>query len=194
MKKKLKELGLEIVGGQIVQRVIADVVRGEEVLDHERKTIVAKTVAEGLIDEEGIVVNNYKTTFDDKKLTHEGDIVVKLSAPYNAVIIDKDHEGMLVSSFCSIIRNVTQIDKKYLVAFLNSDVAQNQLKNSVVGTIMSILSNGKLGELEIPVPSKEKQEEIGSYFEKTIKNRILLAKIIKLEEEKLASLIANLEE
>lgn len=193
MKKKLKELGLEIVGGQIVQRVIADVVRGEEVLDHERKTIVAKTIAEGLIDEEGIVVNNYKTTFDDKKLTHEGDIIVKLSAPYNAVIIDKDHEGMLVSSFCSIVRNVTQIDKKYLVAFLNSDVAQNQLKNSVVGSVMSILSNGKLGELEIPVPSKEKQEEIGSYFEKTIKNRILLAKIIKLEEEKLASLILNLE-
>ena len=193
MKMKLKELGLELVGGQIVQRVIADVVRGEEVLDHERKTIVAKTIAEGLIDEEGIVVNNYKTTFDDKKLTHEGDIIVKLSAPYNAVIIDKDHEGMLVSSFCSIVRNVTQIDKKYLVAFLNSDVAQNQLKNSVVGSVMSILSNGKLGELEIPVPSKEKQEEIGSYFEKTIKNRILLAKIIKLEEEKLASLILNLE-
>ena len=139
------------------------------------------------------MVNNYKTTFDDKKLTHEGDIIVKLSAPYNAVIIDKDHEGMLVSSFCSIVRNVTQIDKKYLVAFLNSDVAQNQLKNSVVGSVMSILSNGKLGELEIPVPSKEKQEEIGSYFEKTIKNRILLAKIIKLEEEKLASLILNLE-
>ena len=194
MKKKLKELGLEIVGGQIVQRVIADVVRGEEVLDPERKTIVAKTVAEGLIDEEGIVVNNYKTTFDDKKLTHEGDIVVKLSAPYNAVIIDKDHEGMLVSSFCSIIRNVTQVDKKYLVAFLNSDIAQNQLKNSVVGTVMSILSNGKLGELEIPVPSKEKQEAIGLFFEKTIKNRVLLQKIMKLEEEKLSALIASVEE
>lgn len=193
MKKKLKELGLEIVGGQIVQRVIADLVRGEEVLDPARKTIVAKTVAEGLIDEEGIVVNNYKTTFDDKKLTHEGDIVVKLSAPYNAVIIDKDHEGMLVSSFCSIIRNVTQIDKKYLVAFLNSDIAQNQLKNSVVGTVMSILSNGKLGELEIPVPSEEKQEAIGLFFEKTIKNRVLLQKIMKLEEEKLSALIASVE-
>ena len=192
--KKLKELNIEIVGGQIVQRVIADVERGEAVLDPQRKTIVAKTVSEGLIDEEGVVVNDYKTTFDDKKLTHEGDIVVKLSAPYNAVIIDKEHEGMLVSSFCSIIRNVNEIDKRYLVAFLNSDVAQTQLKNSVVGTVMSILSNGKLGELEIPVPSLEKQEEIGSYFEKTVKNRILLAKIIKLEEQKLAALIANLEE
>lgn len=194
MKKKLKELGLDIIGGQIVQRVIADVARGEEVLDPQRKTIVAKTISEGLIDEEGVVVNDYRTTFDDKKLTHEGDIVVKLSAPYNAVIIDKDHEGMLVSSFCSIIRNVTQIDKKYLVAFLNSDIAQTQLKNSVVGTIMSILSNGKLGELEIPVPSIEKQEAIGLYFEKTIKNRELLKKIIKLEEEKLSALIASTEE
>ena len=192
--KKLKELNIEIVGGQIVQRVIADVERGEVVLDPQRKTIVAKTVSEGLIDEEGVVVNDYKTTFDDKKLTHEGDIVVKLSAPYNAVIIDKEHEGMLVSSFCSIIRNVNEIDKRYLVAFLNSDVAQTQLKNSVVGTVMSILSNGKLGDLLIPVPTKEKQEEIGSYFEKTVKNRVLLAKIIKLEEQKLAALIADLEE
>ena len=192
--KKLKELNIEIVGGQIVQRVIADVERGEAVLDPQRKTIVAKTVSEGLIDEEGVVVNDYKTTFDDKKLTHEGDIVVKLSAPYNAVIIDKEHEGMLVSSFCSIIRNVNEIDKRYLVAFLNSDVAQTQLKNSVVGTVMSILSNGKLGDLLIPVPTKEKQEEIGSYFEKTVKNRVLLAKIIKLEEQKLAALIADLEE
>ena len=192
--KKLKELNIEIVGGQIVQRVIADVERGEVVLDPQRKTIVAKTVSEGLIDEEGVVVNDYKTTFDDKKLTHEGDIVVKLSAPYNAVIIDKEHEGMLVSSFCSIIRNVNEIDKRYLVAFLNSDVAQTQLKNSVVGTVMSILSNGKLGELEIPVPSLEKQIEIGTFFEKTIKNRVILQKIMRLEEEKLTALIASLEE
>ena len=42
---------------------------------------------------------------------------------------------------------------------------------------MSILSNGKLNDLNIPVPSREKQEEIGSYFEKTIKNRVLLSKM-----------------
>ncbi len=192
--KKLKELNVEIIGGQIVQRVIADAARGEEVLDSKRKTIVAKTIAEGLISDNDVVVNDYRTTFDDKKITHEGDIVVKLSSPYNAVIIDKEHEGMLVSSFCSIIRNVTEIDKRYLVALLNSEYVQSQLKNSAVGSVMRILSNGKLAELEIPVPSKEKQEEIGLYFEKTIKNRTLLQKIIKLEEEKLSALIASVEE
>lgn len=192
--KKLKELNITFVGGQIITRVTVDPAKGDQVVDPQRNTIVAKTISEGRINEDGIVINDYKTTFDDKKLTHEGDIVVKLSAPYNAVIIDKEHEGMLVSSFCSIIRDVESIDKRYLAAFLNSDVAQKQLANSVSGSLMSILSNGKLAELSIPVPALEKQKEIGEYFEKTIKNRTLLEKIIKLEDEKLASLIASVEE
>ena len=192
--KKLKELNVEIIGGQIVQRVIADAARGEQVLDPKRKTIVAKTISEGLINDDDVAINDYKTTFDDRKITHEGDIVVKLSSPYNAVIIDKEHEGMLVSSFCSIIRNVTEIDKKYLVAYLNSEIAQNKLKNSVFGTTMSILSNGKLADLEIPVPSKEKQEAIGLYFEKVIKHRAILQKIVMLENEMLYALVASAEE
>ena len=191
---KFGDLNPTIIGGQIVKRVIADPIKKDEVVDEGRKTIVAKTVSEGCINEEGIVINNYKAEPDSKRLTREGDIVVKLSSPYNAVIIDRVHEGMLASSFCSIIRDIEGIDKNYLVAFLNSEVCQKQLESSVAGTVMSVLSNGKLAELEIPLPNEKKQKEIGDYFEKTIKNRILLAKIQKLEEEKLASMIANLED
>lgn len=191
---KFGDLKPTIIGGQIVKRVIADPVKGDEVVDEARKTIVAKTVGEGCINEEGIIINNYKSEPDPKRLTKEGDIVVKLSSPYNAVIIDKDHEDMLVSSFCSIIRNIKGIDKSYLAAFLNSDICQKQLESSVAGSLMGVLSNGKLSEIEIPLPDEKKQEEIGDFFNKTIKNRILLAKIQKLEEEKLASMIANLEE
>ena len=192
--KQLKNLNLNIIGGQIVKRVIAEPIKGDTVIDEARKTVVAKSVSEGCFNEEGIVVNNYKSEPDPKRLTKEGDIIIKLSAPYNALIVDKDHENMLVSSFCSIIRGVEGINKKYLVAFLNSDICQKKLESSVAGSLMSILSNGKIGELEIPIPSEDKQEEIGNYFEKTVTNRILLTKIQKLEEEKLASMIANLEE
>lgn len=191
---KFADLKPTIIGGQIVKRVIADPLKEDKVVDSERKTIVAKTIGEGCINEDGIVINNYKSEPDPKRLTREGDVVVKLSSPYNAVIIDNEHENMLVSSFCSIIRDINGINKSYLVAFLNSDVCQKQLESSVAGTLMSILSNGKLAELEIPLPDEEKQKEIGDYFEKTIKNRILLTKIQKLEEEKLASMIASLEE
>jgi len=189
--KNLRDLGAYILGGQIIQRVIADVERGEEVVDHQRKTIVAKTVSVGLIDEEGIVVNDYKTSFDHKKITREGDIIVKLSAPYNAAVIDKEHEGMLISSFCAVIRIIDEfeLDKWYLVAFLNSEIAQTQLKNSVAGSVMNVLSSGKLYDLEIPLPSKEKQQEIGNLFKKIVKNRTLIKQMIKLENEKLNCMI-----
>ena len=191
---KLADLKPTIVGGQIVKRTIVDPMKGDAVVDEARRTIVAKTIGDGCINEDGVVINNYKSEPDSKRLTKEGDVVVKLSSPYNAVIIDKDHEGMLVSSFCTIIRNIKGINKNYLVAFLNSDVCQKQLEARTAGSIMSVLSNGKLADLEIPLPDESKQEEIGSYFVKTTKNRILLAKIQKLEEEKLASMIASLEE
>lgn len=191
---KFGDLKPTIVGGQIVKRVIADPIKGDEVVDKARRTIVAKTVDEGCINEDGIVINDYRTAPDPKRLTKEGDIVVKLSSPYNAVIIDKDHEDMLVSSFCSIIRSIKGIDQNYLVAFLNSEICQKQLESSVAGTLMGVLSNGKLSEIEIPLPDEKKQKEIGDFFNKTIKSRILLSKIQKLEEEKLASMIANLEE
>lgn len=194
MMVKLADLKPTIVGGQIIKRVIVDLIKNDKVVDEARKTIVAKTIGEGCIDEEGVIINNYKSDPDPKRLTKEGDIVIKLSSPYNAVIIDDEHENMLVSSFCSIIRNIHGINKDYLVAFLNSEVCQKQLELSVAGSLVNIVSKGKLSELEIPLPDETKQKEIGDYFQKTIKNRILLAKIQKLEEEKLASMIASLEE
>ena len=191
--KKLSEL-VTITGGQIITRVIADEAKGDEVVERERRTIVARTISEGCINPEGVVLNNYKVASDFKKVTHVGDIVMKLSAPYNACLIEPGDEEMLVSSFCSILRDVKGVDKRYLVAFLNSDVCQKQLANRVSGSIMSILSNGKLGEVEVPTPDMATQKAIGDFFEKTMKNRALLKKIIKLEDEKLTSMIAEAED
>ncbi len=191
--KKLSELAT-ITGGQIITRVLADEINGDEVVERGRRTIVAKTISEGCINAEAVAVNNYKAASDFKKLTHVEDIVMKLSAPYNACLIGEGEEEMLVSSFCSIIRDVRGVDKRYLVAFLNSDICQKQLANRVSGSIMSILSNGKLGEVEVPIPDLATQEAIGGFFEKTMKNRVLLKKIIKLEDEKLTSMIAEVED
>lgn len=189
--KKLSEIAL-IIGGQIISRVIADSVKGDLIIDGNRKTIVAKTISEGYINSDNIIINDYKKTLDKEKLTRKGDIVIKLSSPVYACLIDENNTGMLVSSFCAIIRNVKDIDKRYLAAFLNSDICQQQLSISVAGSVANILSTGKLGDLEIPIPEPNKQIEIANFYEKTIKNRILLQKIIKLESEKLSSLIERL--
>lgn len=188
---QLKDLNITIIGGQIISRVIADETKGHEVAVENQKTIVAKTIDKGLIEDDDVVLNNYRTELDKKRMTKEGDIVIKLSAPYGAALVDKQHEDMFVSSFCSIIRNVEEIDKEYLVAFLNSDNCRRQLEDSVAGSQMGILSSGKIMDLFIPIPNQDKQKEIGDYFSKTVRNRILLEKIVKLEDEKLSSLIAE---
>ena len=197
MKKTLRELGIKIYSGKIVQRLIADPLQGDVAVDLQRRTIVSKTVEEGYIDDDNIVLNDYKVMPDDEKLTKEGDIIIKLAPPYRAVIIDQEHEGMFVSSFCSIIRNVSpaKINKQYLIAYLNSEVCKRKFDLMTMGaTAMAMLSNGKIYDLDVPIVDADKQAYIANQFFKMIENRQLLKRIIELEEEKLSSLIAGLED
>lgn len=187
--KTLKEI-CTLSSGSIITRLTADRIRGEVANDIGRKTIVSKTVEKGYISDADVVVNDYKEIPNDNKLTKEGDIVIKLAAPYRAALIDKEHEGMFISSFCSVIRDLSKdVNPYYLTAYLNSDVCVAQLEQRAVGSVMKMLSNGKLGDLPVPVPNMETQVEIGDYFEKSVKNIALLEKITKLEQEKLNALI-----
>ena len=79
--KTLKELGVNIIGGQILARVNADPNKGDKVLDYKRKTVLAKSVDEGVLVEENIPCNDYKTLPDEKRLTKKGDIIIKMNAP-----------------------------------------------------------------------------------------------------------------
>ena len=197
MKKTLRELNVKIYSGKIVQRLIADPLHGDVVVDPKRKTIVSKTIEEGFVDDENIIYNDYKDMPDEEKLTKEGDILIKLAPPYRATIIDKGHEGMFVSSFCSIIRNVdpNKINKEYLVAYLNSDVCRRKFDMMTMGaTTMAMLSNGKIYDLEIPYIDLKAQKDIADYFYRTVENKRILKRIIELEEEKLASMMAGLED
>lgn len=187
--KKLEEI-CTLTSGSIITRLTADRLRGEVANDVGRRTIVSKTVEKGYISETDIVINDYKEVPPEQKLTKEGDIIIKLAAPYRAALIDEGHEGMFISSFCSVIRNISKdIDPNFLVAYLNSDVCVQQLENRAVGSTIKMLSNGKLGQLPVPTPDFEIQKEIGEYFIKSIQNIALLEKITKLEQEKLNALI-----
>lgn len=187
--KKLKEI-CTLTSGSIITRLTADKIRGEVANDIGRRTIVSKTVEKGYISDSDIVINDYKEIPNNNKLTKEGDIVIKLASPYRAALIDKEHEGMFISSFCSVIRNLSiEVNPFYLIAYLNSDVCVAQLESRAVGSAMRMLSNGKLGDLPVPIPDAETQKEIGDYFKKSINNIVLLEKITKLEQEKLNALI-----
>ena len=194
---KLGEL-VEVIGGQIMTRIKAD---SEEVIET-RKVIVPKAINDtGRIDAELLPDEDLKAAPDEKKITHAGDIVMKLNSPYGCAMIDESAEGCIVPSFCAIIRPMDNesIEERivlpdYLVAFLNSSICKDQLDSLVQGAVLTILSVGKVREILVPIPSEEKQHAISMTYLETQYRISLLEEIQKLEKMKNDALFAELED
>lgn len=183
---------LNIIGGQITSRI-------EAKLDSNKigeiKVLTPKAIQNGSCNHKDLGLLNISQEADSKKVTKLGDIVIKLSTPYDACIIKEEDEGLLVPSFCAIINNIPDyISKDYLLAFLNSKVYQNQIKNLLIGQNLPILSIGQIKKVELPLPSIDIQEDIGNTYKGTLDKIKLLEKIISLENEYLESRFYELEE
>ena len=180
----LGECGLEIIGGQIMTRLAIKDGSDEEPVEV-RKVVIPKCIrADGSIDVTEMPEESLRATPDPKRLTVPGDIVIKLSTPYDAAYVNEEGAGCIVPSFCAIIKSAGQLDLEYLLAFLNSAACKNQLKQQVAGATMAMLSVGKIKNVMIPVPSPERQREIGSQFLETHRKVHLLEQIIRLEQKK----------
>ena len=180
----LGECGLEIIGGQIMTRLAIKDGSDEEPVEV-RKVVIPKCIhADGSIDVTEMPEESLRASPDPKRLTVPGDIVIKLSTPYDAAYVNEDSAGCIVPSFCAIIKSAGQLDLDYLLAFLNSATCKNQLKQQVAGSTMAMLSVGKIKNVMIPVPSPERQREIGGQFLETHRKVHLLEQIIRLEQKK----------
>ena len=192
-KVLLKDIeNLNIIGGQITSRI-------EAKLDSNKigeiKVLTPKAIQNGSCNHKDLGLLNISQEADSKKVTKLGDIVIKLSTPYDACIIKEEDEGLLVPSFCAIINNIPDyISKDYLLAFLNSKVYQNQIKKLLIGQNLPILSIGQIKKVELPLPSIDVQKGIGNTYKGTLDKIKLLERIISLESEYLESRFYELEE
>ena len=209
---KLGEIA-DVYSGQIMSRVKAgDVERtGDYISSKTMKVIVPKSItSDGLIDlkdiaEEKIIVTDCKIVddneaaelesvlpIDNRRNTALGDIVIKLSAPFDSATITMETSGFLVPSFCAIIRNKSKLNSDYLQAFLNSDLCKEQLREKVAGAIITILSVGKIKDIEIPVPEAEQQRMIGTRYREAQRNIATFKKIAELEKKRNDILFLNM--
>lgn len=187
---KLGEL-VEIYSGQIMSRIVVDSNIKEEGIEF--RVITPKAISQdGLILKEELPSEILKTAPDVNRITEVGDIVIKLSTPYDSATITKETVGCVVPSFCAILRNIKGVDKDYLQAFLSSKLCKEQLKSKVVGSVMTILSVGKIKDIDVPIPSLREQEEIGNRY-REVQNRIVtLKKIVELESKRNDILFNNM--
>lgn len=192
LRKKINELLIEVVGGQIMSRVTANEKAGDPIIE-KRKVVVPKSIcSDGSINVGDMAEENLKVPADEKKLTREGDIVIKLSTPYDAALITSETAGSIVPSFCAVIRNNSEMDSNYLLAFLNSSYCKEQLKMQVAGAVMTILSVGKIKNVEVPILQPWEQEEIGKGFIESQKKIAIVRRILELEEKKNDAIFAEM--
>ena len=104
-------------------------------------------------------------TFEKLKCTETfpGDILVsRLPDPVGrACIIPEKEERMITAVDCTICRpNESIISKEYLCYFMRSSAYYKRLLGSVTGTTRKRISRKNLGNVELEVPSKERQMDV----------------------------------
>ena len=111
-------------------------------------------------------------------------ILSKQSTPSSAVVEKEDGITLIALDNLYVIEvNEDKLDPYYLQAYLSSDMGRSALKSVSSGTQMLNLSQANLLRLPIPLPSIEKQKEIGSKYRQLAYDRIDLQKKADMKED-----------
>lgn len=139
---------------------------------------------EGYINKAYIETEEYPSGLKSDYLTQMGDILVRLSAPYTAVLVDQpDLCGIVVPSHFAIIRvNKRYATPEYIFWSLRRDKNRiTMMQNSSGSTAFGTISSGLIASLPITLLPLHEQRIIGNLLRLSEREQELLN---KLAEEK----------
>ena len=193
---KIRDIADEIITGVLTRRVVWEEGNGDPSLLKSEKILVPKAINDGLIDHSLLQEVKLYKEVKDKFYTKKGDVIMKLSTPYDSCVIEKEEdEGLIVPSFSLIIRKINPKYNPYFVmAFLSSKCAWAQIKNSREGRVLSIINNVSVAELDVPDFNDKEIKEISNRYKRFLNFKRLSAEIISLEKERNDSLFLKNEE
>lgn len=182
---KLKDITESIITGVLTRRIVYD---GEDNNPSLKggKILVPKAIDNGLIDHSLLQSVKLERDVKDKFYTKIGDVIMKLSTPYDSCFIDREEdEGLIVPSFSLIIRGLkSDYDPYFIMAFLSSRYAWNQIERLRSGRTITILSNESVAELDIPEFKKLERERISERYKNYLEFKRMSSEIIELEKER----------
>ena len=164
--------------GQILTRVATD-----ENSEIQYKVLQPKAIGNNVIKDEDLTDVRFAKDVEREKFTREGDIVMKLSTPYDAVVIDENHVDLVIPSFCAVIRTEEGINPYYVCALINSSYIKEQLKARMAGTVRPMMKISDLRTVKMPKVSNDKMKSIGDEYQLSLKKLDLLTRIINSEKE-----------
>lgn len=123
-------------------------------------------------------------------LTQQGDIIIRLSIPYTAILIDSGMVGMVVSSNFAIIRlNQGYILPEYLLWLLNTADTKKKIYENSSSNMLSAVRPTFFAELEILPLTLADQEKVAKLNLLAKKEIRLLKKLADEKERYYAAVI-----
>lgn len=145
----------------------------------------------GYIETENVDLYDATEPLSSEYLTHTGDVVIRLTAPYTAVLIDDTTSGMVISSNLVVIRaDASQILPEYLYWLLNTPKVKRQIYENTSSNMLGAIKPRYFADFEVSLLSMENQETIASLNLLAHKERQLLNELA-MEKEKYYSYTIN---
>lgn len=102
-----------------------------------------------------------KESLKEEYLSQKGDIIVRLTAPYTAVLIDETTSGMVISSNFVVIRiQDERLLTEYLYWLLNTQQVKRKIYENATSNMLGAVKAKFLVNFELNLISVEAQREI----------------------------------
>ena len=154
--------------------------------------ITLKAVDDNKIDLNLLETIKVEKKVNERYLLKKGDIIMKLSPPFSAAVIEFNCKNLIGSSHFAIIRVKDKFDPEYLTYILNGKYVQKQLNRLVEGGILSIIKINYLNEVKIRLRDKSEQLKYAKFFSLLSKRRDLKIRAMELEDVLIENVISNL--
>ncbi len=134
--------------------------------------------ADGVIDQQELDVFDSAERLGREYITQAGDIVVRLSIPYTAVLIDETTEDMVISSNFIIIRtDRSKLLPEYLFWLLNTPKVRQDMYAHAGASMLGSIKTAYFSEFEVVPLPLQNQQIIGEYNRLSIREAQLLREL-----------------
>lgn len=117
-------------------------------------------------------------------LSQIGDIIVRLTAPYTAVLVDETTEGMVISSNFVVIRIESEkLLPEYLFWLLNTQCVKRDIYENATSNMLGAVNAKFLAEIEIALLPIEEQHKLAQLY-LTSRREIRLLRELAEEKER----------
>ena len=114
--------------------------------------------------------------------TRVGDVLLRLSAPYTAILITEEETDLLIPAHFAIIRTVKTLDPQYLHWWLTKN-KKRFYKMASGGTMMGTISSGYVADMAFELPPIERQRQIAKLLELAKREQKLLSMLAEKKKQ-----------